>query len=230
MNEGTRSLILRPEVVRQTSARVGICRLDDRGRPHFAAVVLRVLVVLLSLLGCGRTEPLSETIAFDAGSTRDAGVDAGTSRDAGSLDAGMNRDAGAPTSCTNAPGPGAGRRCQRRLRLDSLSRSSASCFVDVRIDLGEEGVLDWECDRPTGPAEVRFARARFTGLVNADQVDVCFGSEFDWSDGCRWTSAQALRGSLTDLTLQLTYAEAPLSRVGCQTPCAASGVVTVLSP
>lgn len=100
----------------------------------------------------------------------------------------------------------------------------------MRIDLGEEGVLEWECEQPTGRAEVRFARARFTGVVSANQVDVCFGSEFDWSDGCRWTSAQALRGSLTDPTLQLTYGEAPLSRVGCQTPCAASGVVTVLAP
>lgn len=194
-------------------------------------MVLRVLVVLLSLLGCGRTEPLSETIATDAGLSRDAGTrDAGAPRDAGTLDAGMTRDAGAATSCTNAPGPQGGQRCQRRLRLDSLSRSGATCFVDVRIDLAEEGELEWECDRPLGRAEVRFARARFTGVVSANELDVCFGSEFDWADGCRWTSAQALRGSLSEPTLQLTYAEAPLSGLGCQPPCAASGVVTVLAP
>ncbi len=190
----------------------------------------RLNIVLAGLLGCGRTEPLSETIAFDAGTSRDAGFDAGRI-DAGVRDAGvMRRDAGVPTSCTNVPGPQSGRRCQRKLRLDSLSRSMFSCFVDVRIEFAEEGVLEWECDQPVGRAEVRFARARFTGVVNGNEVDVCFGSEFDWSDGCRWTSAQALRGSLADPTLQLTYGEAPLTRTGCQTPCSASGVVTVLAP
>lgn len=179
-------------------------------------------------LGCGRTEPLNATIAFDAGARGDAGqtFDAGGVRDAGVV----SRDAGAPTSCTNAPGPQRGRRCRRTLRLESLTRSSASCFVDVRIDLAEEGVLEWECDQPVAPAEVRFSRARFTGVVSGNDVDVCFGSEFDWSDGCRWTSAQALRGSLTEPTLQLTYAEAPVMNLGCQTPCAAAGVVTVLTP
>jgi hypothetical protein len=105
-----------------------------------------------------------------------------------------------------------------------------SCFVDVRIDLAEEGALEWECDQPMGRAEVRFSRARFTGVVNGNEVDVCFGSEFDWSDGCRWTSAQALRGSLTEPSLQLTYGEAPLTGAGCQPPCSASGVVTILAP
>lgn len=192
--------------------------------------------MLLSSFGCGRTEPLTETIAFDAGTSRDAGLvdagvrDGGSPRDAGLVDAGLTRDAGAPTSCRNAPGPQSGRRCSRKLRLDSLSRSTFSCFVDVRIDVAEEGTLEWECDQPMGRAEVRFARAGFTGVVNGNELDVCFGSEFDWSDGCRWTSAQALRGSLASSSLQLTYAEAPLTGAGCQTPCSASGVVTILAP
>lgn len=216
-NGGTRTLEPAPAVCSNDQH-----RLDERSNWQFAAPVrwLRLVFVVVPLLCCGRTEPLSETIGVDAGRA-----------DTGVRDAGMtSRDAGAPTSCTNAPGPQLGRRCQRTLRLDSLSRSSALCFVDVRIDLAEEGTLEWECEQATGRAEVRFSRARFTGVVSGNQLDVCFGSEFDWSDRCRWSSAQALRGSLSEPTLQLTYAEAPLTGSGCQTPCGASGVVTLLAP
>ena len=106
------------------------------------------------------------------------------------------------------------------------------CFIDVRMNIGDEGVLEWDCGAPTGGAEVRFPRARFTGVVTGDRLHVCFGSEFDWSDGCKWTSAQALRGTLgAGVTLQLTYSEAPLTgQPGCEVPCSASGEVLDLGP
>ncbi len=192
----------------------------------------RVTQLLLVLaVSCGRTEPLVETIAFvlDAG-LADAGRADGGATDAG-RDAGL-ADAGVPTSCANPPGPQTAQRCSQKLRFLSVSRSMPSCFVDVRMNVGDEGVLEWDCGTTMGRAEVRFPRARFTGVVTGDLLEVCFGSEFDWSDGCRWTSAQALRGTLTaGATLRLTYSEAPLpGQRGCVVPCSASGEVLNLGP
>ena len=193
---------------------------------------MRLLVttslLLAALISCGRTEPLVETTAlvFDAGSADAGRPDAGRSFDAGVADAGV------PTSCANAPGPQTTQRCSQKLRFLSVTRSMPSCFVDVRMDLGDEGVLEWDCGTTMGRAEVRFPRARFTGVVSGDLLEVCFGSEFDWTDGCRWTSAQALRGRLTaGATIRLTYSEAPLpGQLGCVVPCSASGEVLNLGP
>lgn len=190
---------------------------------------MRLLTSLLLavLTSCGRTEPLVETTAlvFDAGRADGGRADAGVT-DAGVLDAGV------PTSCANAPGPQTAQLCSQKLRFVSVERSMPSCFVDVRMNVGDEGVLEWDCGTTMGRAEVRFPRARFTGGVTGDLLEVCFGSEFDWSDGCRWTSAQALRGPLTaGATLRLTYSEAPLrGQLGCVVPCSASGEVLNLGP
>jgi len=174
-------------------------------------VVTRPVLVLTLAMSCGKTEPPRETVVLSS----DAGVpDAGRPLDAGASDAGRDAglfDAGVLTSCTNSPGPQTAQRCAQRLRFTSLSRSMPSCFIDVRMNVGEEGVLEWDCGTPMGRAEVRFPRARFTGVVNGDLLEVCFGSEFDWTDGCNWTSAQALRGALgAGVTLRLTYSAAPL--------------------
>lgn len=190
-----------------------------------STLVTQLLLVLA--VSCGRTEPLVETIAVVHDAER---ADAGRA-DAGATDAG-SVDAGVPTSCANAPGPQTAQRCSQKLRFMSVSRSMPSCFVDVRMDVGDEGVVEWDCGTTMGRAEVRFPRARFTGVVNGDLLEVCFGSEFDWTDGCRWTSAQALRGSLTTgATLRLTYSEAPRpGQLGCVVPCSASGEVLDLGP
>lgn len=195
-------------------------------------LVMRLLVttslLLAALTSCGRTEPLVEVIplVLDAGRTDAGQPDAGRALDAGVADAGV------PTSCANAPGPQTAQRCSQKLRFVSVSRSMPSCFVDVRMNVGDEGLLEWDCGATMGRAEVRFPRARFTGVVTGDLLEVCFGSEFDWSDGCSWTSAQALRGPLTSgATLRLTYSEAPLpGQLGCVVPCSASGEVLNLGP
>ena len=195
-------------------------------------LVMRLLVTTsllrAALTSCGRTEPLVEVIplVLDAGRTDAGQPDAGRALDAGVADAGV------PTSCANAPGPQTAQRCSQRLRLLSVSRSMPSCFVDVRMNVGDEGLLEWDCGATMGRAEVRFPRARFTGVVTGELLEVCFGSEFDWSDGCSWTSAQALRGPLTSgATLRLTYSEAPLpGQLGCVVPCSASGEVLNLGP
>lgn len=195
-------------------------------------------LLLAALTSCGRTEPLSElvnVVPVDAGSIDAGRRDAGVRSDAGVPDGGNDAgpvDAGVPTSCTNTPGPQTAQRCRQRLRFTSLSRSMPSCFIDVRMNVGEEGVLEWDCGTLMGRAEVRFPQARFTGVVNGDLLDVCFGSDFDWTDGCKWTSAQALRGALgTGRTLRLTYSEAPVpGQLGCVVPCSASGEVLDLGP
>ncbi|MBL8919088.1 MAG: hypothetical protein JNJ54_09535 [Myxococcaceae bacterium] len=194
----------------------------------------RIALAVVALSACGRSEPVEPPLALEPLRAVDAG-----SRDAGRPDAGLDggahagrADGGVPTSCASQPGPVSMQRCRLRLRFTRLTRSTASCFVDVRMSPGEEGVLEWDCGQPSGRAEVQFARARFTGWVTDRVVDVCYGSEFDWSDGCRWTSAQALRGAASaGATLTLTYGEAPLSgQTGCQVPCQASGDVVVLGP
>lgn len=196
------------------------------GRMRWWAVTVGLVVG-----GCGRTDPISFTPVIDAG-WRDAGVDAGA--DAGRRRDGglpMVADGGAPTSCANEPGPGTQTRCFARVRLEQFTPSSPTCFVDVRVRVGEEGAVDWDCGETTGRASITFPNARFTGVVTERNVDVCSGTEFDWTDGCHWSSAQTIRGSLSDQRLRLTYAEAPLAmQLGCVVPCSASGTLLLLPP
>lgn len=189
----------------------------------------RWLAVLALSGACGRTELVSLAVV-DAGGLLDAGLaDAGRIQDAGSTDAGTSPDAGPPTSCLNLPGPDGGTRCFARVRLASLVPSSPTCFVDVRVMVEETGVLEWECASSIGAAVVTFGAARFTGQVRGDLVDTCFGSEFDYSDGCRWTSAQAIRGARASGRLTLTYGEAPLpGQQGCLSACSATGTVELV--
>jgi hypothetical protein len=177
--------------------------------------VPRAWPLLLVVIACGRTEPLD-------------GLPLAAPPDAGRSDAGT-RDAGVPTSCTNPPGPETGQRCRRTVRFDVVRPSRASCFIDVRLDAGELGTLEWDCGQTQGLAELRFARARFTGVVAADTASLCFGSAFDWTDGCRWTSAQTISGALDAGRLGFTYGEAPLAgQSGCETPCTGAGSLTVV--
>lgn len=159
----------------------------------------------------------------------DAGRADSGARDGGGRDAGTLSDAGPPTSCVNLPGPDGGRRCAAQVRLLELRPSSATCFVDVRVALGETGILDWECANSPGRAAITFPRARFTGVVSGDVVDTCLGSEFDYTDGCRWTSAQAIRGARASGRLTLTYGEAPVpGELGCAPACSATGTIEIL--
>lgn len=200
--------------------------------------VRRVLLTLLCLAACGRTE-LGEAIArendgglrlgVDGGAPeRDAGQDGGRlTSDAGSL----TRDGGVRGRCGANPGPMTSTRCAQRVLLTRLTRTTPTCVVDVRISVGEEGTLTWDCGSPAGgAAEVRFARATFRGRVTAGALEVCTASQFDWTDRCVWISEQFIEGPVQRGPLQLSYAEAPLDGAGCQVPCQATGTFEILQP
>lgn len=118
-----------------------------------------------------------------------------------------------------------GRMCQRRLRVRSLSLSSANCWVDAAVSAGAFGTLVWACDG--GPASLAFERTTFRGVAQADgALELCTGTTFHWSDGCDWTSAQFIVGRVSDSTLSFTYAEAPApGQRGCASPCTAVAVL-----
>lgn len=167
----------------------------------------------------------------DAGNRPDAGADGG--RDAGSLlrDAGPAPHDGGVRRCGTSPGPMTSTRCAQRLRLTGLMRTTPTCAVDVRIAVGEEGTLSWDCGSPAGGgAEVRFARATFRGRVSGGELDACTTSQFDWTDRCVWISEQFVEGPVQRGPLRLSYAEAPLSGGACQVPCQATGTFEILAP
>jgi hypothetical protein len=58
---------------------------------------------------------------------------------------------------------------------------------------------------------------------------MCAGTEYPFSDGCRWTSAQRVRGRLGMGDLAFEYGEAPKAGThkSCARACSASGRVHV---
>jgi len=75
-----------------------------------------------------------------------------------------------------------------------------------------------------GPAKVTFGAASFDGADEGGKVTACTGTQFDWADGCTWTSAQTVTGSVASGTLRFTYGEAPKSRAST---CASTGSLRV---
>ena len=189
---------------------------------------MRRVAAAVLLLGCGRTALVRFVNVVDSGVVDVRADDAG-SRDAGAVDAGTV-DAGIPTSCRSATGPTMNMPCSARVRVLSLVPTMPTCFVDTPFQVGSVGELRWDCGGPTGGADLAFDAGRFVGSFSQGLVDVCFGSTFDWSDGCTWTSAQTIRGApVAGTRLSMTYGEAPLpGQQGCVVPCAARGELEVL--
>jgi hypothetical protein len=74
-----------------------------------------------------------------------------------------------------------------------------------------------------------FGGKTFTGASTSGVVDACTGTQFPWNDGCDWTSAQRVTGSLASGTLRFTYGEAPKpgQNKSCAPSCTATGSVRV---
>jgi hypothetical protein len=117
--------------------------------------------------------------------------------------------------------------CKRSVVVASLTRESG-CFVDTVFEQGQRGTLTFACDGE-GPATVVFGGHSFTGVVHEGGLDACTGTEYPWQDGCRWTSAQHLSGSVSSGTLAFTYGEAPKAgpHPQCLPACWANGTLTV---
>lgn len=162
---------------------------------------------LLLALGCGRTEPVHhppQALAPDGGP------------DAGWTDSGITEriDAGSRL-CT--PGlPLGADACARRVEMGVLRLSSSSCFVDVIPASREEGTLTFDCDG--GGAELRFGSGAFVGRYQEGVVTLCAGTEFDFSDGCHWASAQRVEGSLSSI-LTFSYEEHAVMGGPCASEC-----------
>ena len=118
--------------------------------------------------------------------------------------------------------------CSRSVRVTSLTRSSPSCFTDNVVEVGQAGTLTFPCEGD-GPAVLRVGLSSFEGAEIGERVVVCTGTEFPWSDGCKWTSAQRVSGDVNSGELVFTYGEAPRAgqRRSCASACSATGTVRV---
>jgi hypothetical protein len=161
---------------------------------------------------------------FDGG--RDARADA--IADA-TLDTSRPFDGGVPpvSICTPPDAGIVGAMCSRTVLVTTLNRSNPVCFVDAVVGVGQTGTLSYPCVGD-GPATISFGTRSFTGADIGNVVDVCTGTEFPWSDGCMWTSAQRVTGALDSGTLTFTYGEAPKAgQTGCTWSCSAEGTLTL---
>ena len=151
-----------------------------------------------------------------------------------------------PSAPTTAPGSGgadaitasnavcapthvssSGPTCTRTVTVTSLS-VPPGCWTDTVIKVGQTGTLSFPC-AGDGDATLSFGSKAFAGADVGGKVDVCTGTEFPWSDGCAWTSAQHVSGSIASGTLSFGYGEAPKPGQNrqCAPSCSASGAVRV---
>ena len=156
--------------------------------------------------------PLEESTAADVSAHGAAGTDAVST---------------SPTVCTPPKaGVAHGPKCRRTVTITSLS-TRPGCFVDTVGKEGQKGTITYPCDGD-GPATLTFGKHSFSGAAAAGKIDVCTGTEYPFSDGCKWTSAQRVSGSIAQGTLSFTYGEAPKPGQGsCATACEAQGTVQI---
>ncbi|HSO31453.1 MAG TPA: hypothetical protein VLT33_03025 [Labilithrix sp.] len=122
--------------------------------------------------------------------------------------------------------PNDGPRCQRTVTLSAVS-TRPSCYVDTVAHAGDTGTLTYPCEGD-GEATLTFGNRAFAGASVGGKINVCTGTEYPWSDGCKWTSAQRVTGTVASGSLRFTYGEAP--KVGehdCWSACDATATVRV---
>lgn len=126
------------------------------------------------------------------------------------------------------PAPsGAERMCTKRLVV-TRTTGAEGCFIDERVTR-VRGVLRYACDG-TGPATATFAEAVFRGRIEGGQVDVLLNTDFNFSDGCVWTTEQHLRGAISNEALDYSYAERPREgQQGCSASCRAHARARIVS-
>ena len=90
-----------------------------------------------------------------------------------------------------------GPMCSRKVTVASFGVTRASCYVDTEVGHGAEGTLRVPCEGD-GEATLTFGSMTFHGSIAGGRLDVCAGTEFLWEDGCVWTSAQRVSGSVAD--------------------------------
>jgi hypothetical protein len=89
--------------------------------------------------------------------------------------------------------------------------------------------LTFPCDG-NGPATLTFGTRSFAGARTSGDVEVCAGTQFPWDDGCTWTSAQRVSGSIASGELRFVYGEAPKAgQRRCMPACGATGTIRIAS-
>ena len=117
------------------------------------------------------------------------------------------------------PPTGAEPICTKRLVV-ARTEGAAGCFIDERVTR-VPGALRYPCTG-NGWAKASFGNALFLGRIESGQVDLVLNTEFDFSDGCVWTTDQRLRGAISDDALAYTYSERPRpGQRGCSSSCRA---------
>ena len=91
------------------------------------------------------------------------------------------------------PPTGAERICEKRM-LVPRTEGAESCFIDERVTQAP-GVLRYPCEG-SGWVKAVFGQAMFLGRLDGGNVDLVLNTEFDYRDGCTWTTNQHLRGAL----------------------------------
>lgn len=201
---------------------------DERPGAHSAAEDTFVSTPAPQASASQTPEPSSHAPASAPSSRRKpaAPAQAGT----GAAPGGQNgRDAVSTSPATCAPPPPAtasGPMCTRSVVVVKLE-APPGCFTDTVVKSGQHGTLTAPCEGD-GPATLAFGSRSFHGAAKSGRVDVCTGTEFPWSDGCAWTSAQHVSGSVADGTLRFSYGEAPKpGQQSCAPACGATGTVRI---
>ena len=115
--------------------------------------------------------------------------------------------------------------CAADIYVTSITSDPLGCFLDVRVR-DEAGELTFPCEG--GDAQARFPHVYFRGRASGDVVDLTLQTTFDFVDGCRWTSEQNIRGSVSAGELDYAYTEAPApGQSDCASACTARAKVTV---
>jgi hypothetical protein len=185
-----------------------------------------VVLLAAATSACGGKTALNVTArAVDGGSAPDAPA---PRRDAGSdAGPGPRADAGPPSPrCPPGVPLGRGPHCVAALFVTSVTRSSSVCFVDLALRESQTARLEYDCGGGGARLVAPDGRA-FSGTFDGSRVEVCFGTEFDWMDDCRWSSAQRITGNVAEGMLEMTYTEAPIAGINCFMPCSAVGDIRV---
>jgi hypothetical protein len=186
------------------------------------------LLLPACLLACGARTALFGSDGDETNGAPDASIDGARARDArvdATLDAAVDVGVNLDPICTVPDGGATGPSCTRALRVLSVSPSGAGCFVDVVVADGDRGTLRFDCNG--GAAEATFGTHVFAGSFDRGRIDICTGTSFDYSDGCRWNSAQRIQGPLAT-ELRFDYVESPApGQSGCASRCSATARVLV---
>jgi hypothetical protein len=118
------------------------------------------------------------------------------------------------------------RACTAYLKADRISKSMSTCVLDEQVSR-EIGTLTYPCEGD-GTAEAVFGEHKYVGRIEGNKLTLSFETELDWSDGCRWATHHAIRGTISrsgeDGSLSWRYSDNPIHRAEeeCSGSCTAN--------